>query len=163
MTIKVSRRTHKIDIYFANEVSGLAFLPTDLEHIFGSTNGNELEVMLRRKGLHKPKFAYDIVCKHSLMMFTDLIGFNIVRWRHEGSCAALFYLRSQLKTGEDITTGHYMNYHKFSNLLFRPMLKKLFSKYSRWLERRGRLKKHFVTVCITRLVLMFRKASSIHF
>ena len=55
--VKVSRRTQKVEIYPANEISGLAFFSTDLEHIFGSNVVNELGVMLRRKGPHKPKFA----------------------------------------------------------------------------------------------------------
>ena len=66
--VKVSRRTQKVEIYLANEGSGLAFLSTDLGHIFGSNVGNEFGVMLRGKGPHKPEFAYDIVRIHSLMI-----------------------------------------------------------------------------------------------
>ena len=61
VTVKVSRRTQKVEIYLANEGSGLAFFSTDLGHIFGSNVGNEFGVMLRGKGVHKPEFAYDIV------------------------------------------------------------------------------------------------------
>ncbi len=43
INVKVSRRTQKIEIYLANERSGLAFFSTDLGHIFGSNVGNELE------------------------------------------------------------------------------------------------------------------------
>ena len=76
--VKVSRRTPKVEIYLANEGSGLAFFSTDLGHIFGSNVGNEFGVMLRGKGPHKPEFAYDIVRIHSLMIYTDLIEYNIV-------------------------------------------------------------------------------------
>ena len=55
--IKVSRRTQKVEIYLANEGSGLAFFSTDLGHIFGSNVGTEFGVMLRGKGPHKPEFA----------------------------------------------------------------------------------------------------------
>ena len=41
ITVKVSRRTQKVDTYLANEGSGLAFFSTDLGHIFGSNVGNE--------------------------------------------------------------------------------------------------------------------------
>ena len=34
--------------------------------------------MLRGKGPHKPEFAYEIVRIHSVMMYTDLIEYNIV-------------------------------------------------------------------------------------
>ena len=78
ITVQVSGRTQKVEIYLANEGSGVAFFSTDLRHIFGSNIGNELGVMLRRKGPHKPDFAYDIVRIHSLMIYTDLIKYNIV-------------------------------------------------------------------------------------
>ena len=35
ITVKVSRRTKKVEIYLANEGSGLAFFSTDLGHNFG--------------------------------------------------------------------------------------------------------------------------------
>ena len=38
-TVKVFRRTEKIEIYLANEGSGLAFFNTDRGHIFGSNVG----------------------------------------------------------------------------------------------------------------------------
>ena len=49
ITVKVSRRTQKFEIYLANERSGLAFFSTDLEHIFRSNGGNEFGVILRGK------------------------------------------------------------------------------------------------------------------
>ena len=45
-TFKVSRRMQKVEIYLANERSGLAFFSTDLGHSFGSNVGNEFGVML---------------------------------------------------------------------------------------------------------------------
>ena len=73
VTVKVSRRKQKSEIYLANKGSGLAFFSTNLGHIFGSNVGNEFGVMLRKKGPHKPEFAYDIVSIQSLMIYTDLI------------------------------------------------------------------------------------------
>ena len=78
VTVNVSRRTEKVEIHLANEGYGLAFFSTDLGHFFGSNFDNEFGVMLRGKGPHKPKFAYDIVRIHSLMIYTDLIEYNIV-------------------------------------------------------------------------------------
>ena len=69
----MSRKTQKVEICLANEASGIAFFSTDLGHIFGNNVGNEVGVMLRGKGPHKPEFAYDIVRIHSLMIYTDLI------------------------------------------------------------------------------------------
>ena len=43
--VKVSRGTQNVEIYLANEASGLAFFSTDLGHIFGSNGGNETAVL----------------------------------------------------------------------------------------------------------------------
>ena len=114
--VEVSRRTQKIENYIATEEPGLAFFNTDPGHIFGSNVGNGFGVMLRRRRRpHKPKLAYDIVHKHSLKLYTDLIEYNIV-----GDTQALllrcFAYVSKLKIGDIVTSGHYINYHTFSNL-----------------------------------------------
>ena len=75
--IKTSRRTQKVEIYFENEASGLAFFSTDLGHVFGSNVRNEVGVTLRGKGPRKPEFAFDIVRIHSLMIYTDLTEYNV--------------------------------------------------------------------------------------
>ena len=111
--VKVSQRTQKVEIYLANEGSGLAFFSTDLGHIFGSNVGNEFGVMLRRKGPHKPEFAYNIVRIHSLMIYTDLIEYNIVG-DTKPPLLRCFLFVSRLKSGDIITTGQYMNHQTFS-------------------------------------------------
>ena len=81
--------------------------------------------MLRGKGPHKPEFAYELVRIHPLMIYTDLIRYNIV-----GDTKVLllrcFPFISKLKSGDIITTGQYMNYQTFTNLQFRPLLKNSF-------------------------------------
>ena len=160
--VKVSRRTQKVENYLAKEASGLAFFSTDLGHIFGSNVGNELGVMLRGKVPHKPEFAYDIVRIHSLMIYTDLIEYNI-----DGDtkapllCCFPFILK--LKSGDIITTGQYMNHQTFSNLQFRPLLKNFFHSIHIDLRETSGEKIPFVSVGITCLVLMFRKTSNNHF
>ena len=44
---------------------------------------------MRGKGPHEPKFAYDIVRIHSLMIDTDVVEYNIV-----GDTKAPFYVAS---------------------------------------------------------------------
>ena len=56
-----------------------------------------------------------------------------------------------------------MNYQTFSNLQFRPLLKNSFHSFHIDLRDTSGDKTPFVSVGITRLVLMFRKASNIHF
>ena len=160
--VKVSRKTHKVEIYNANDASGLAFFGTDLRHIFGSIVGNEFGVLLRGKGPHKPKFAYDIVRIHSLRIYTNLIEYNIVG-DTRAPLLRCFPFFSKLKSGDILTTGHYMNYQTFSNLQFKPLLKNSFHSIHIDLRDTSGEKIPFVSVGITRLVLMFKKASNIHF
>ena len=162
ITVKESRRTQKVEIYLANEGSGLAFFSTGLGQFFGSNVGKEFGVILRGKGPHKPEFAYDIVRIHSLMIYTDLIEYNIVG-DTKAPLLHCFPFISKLKSGDILTTGQYMNYQTFSNLQFRPLLKNFFHCIHLDLRDTSGEKIPFVSVGITRLVLMFRKASNIHF
>ena len=148
ITVKVSRRTQKVVIRIANDTSGLAFCSTDLGHIFGNNWGNE--------------FAYDIVRIHSLMIYSDLVEYNIVG-DTKAPLLRFFPFISKLNGGDIITTGQYMNYQTFSNLQFRPLLKNFFHRIHIDLRDISDEKNTFVYVGITRLVLMFRKLSNIHF
>ena len=56
-----------------------------------------------------------------------------------------------------------MNYQTFSNLQFRHLLKNSFHSIHNDLRDPYDEKLPFVSVGITRLVLMFRKVSNIHF
>ena len=103
LTVKLSRRTQKVEIYLANERSGLASF-TDLGHIFGSNVCNEFGVMLRGKGPHKPEFVYDIVLIHSLMIYTNLVEYNIFG-DTKAPLLRCFSFISKLRAGDIITTG----------------------------------------------------------
>ena len=123
--VKVPRKTQKVEIYLAIEGSAFEFFSTDLVHILGSNVGIEFGVIMRGKGPHKPEFAYDIVRIHYLMIYNDLIEYNIVG-DTKTSLLRCFLLISKLKSGDIITTGQYMNYQTFSNLQFRLLLKNYF-------------------------------------
>ena len=127
ITVKVSRRTQKVEIHLAIEGYGLAFFNTDLGHIFGGNVGNEFGVILRGYGPHKPEIAYDLVHIHSLLIYTDLIEYNIFG-DTKAPLLHCFKFISELKSGDIITTGQYMNYQKFSNLQFRP-IEEIFWRY----------------------------------
>ena len=111
--IKVSRKTQKVEIYLANERSGLALFSTDLEHFFGSNVGYEFGVMLRGKGPHKPNFANYIVRIHSLMIYTDLIECNIVG-DTKAPLLRCFLFTSKLNSGDIIT---FCTVHELSDIL----------------------------------------------
>ena len=162
ITVKVSRKTQKVVILLANDSSGLAFCSTDLGHIFGNNVGNEFGVMMIGKGPHEHEFAYNIVRIHSLMIYSDLVEYNIVGYT-KAPLLRCFPFISKLKGGDIITTGQYMNCQTFNNLQFRPLLKNSFHSIHIDLRDPTGEKTPFVSVGITRLVLMFRKASNIHF
>ena len=146
----------------ANDSSGLAFCSTGLGHIFGNNVGNEFGVLMIGKGPHEPQFAYDIVRIQSLMFYSDLVEYSIIG-DTKVPLLRCFPFIWKLKRGDIITTGQYMNYQTFSNLQFRPLLKNSFHSIDIDLRDTSGEKIPFVSVCITRLVLMFRKVSSIHF
>ena len=132
-----------------------------LVRIWDTSVGKESGVMFRGKRPHKPKIAYDIVRIHSLMIYTDLSEYNIVG-DTKAPLLRCFLFILKLKSGDIINTGQYMNYQRFSNLQFRPLLKTSFhSLHNDLRDTSG--KKPFVSVGITCLVLIFRKASNIHF
>ena len=160
--VKVSQRKQTVENYLANEAPGFAFLSTDLGQIFGSNVGNEVGVMLRGKGPHKPEFAYDIVRIHSLMIYTDMIEYNIVGYTNAPLLRCFLFI-SRLKSGAILNTGQYLNYQTFSNLQFKPLLKNSFHSIHIDLRDTSGEKIPFVSVGFIRLVLMFRKASKFHF
>ena len=96
-----------------------------LGQILGSNVGIECGVILRGKGPRKPDFAFDNVRIHSLMVYTDLIEYNIVG-NTKAPLLRCFPFVWQLKAGDKIINGQYMNYQSLSNLQFRPFLKNSF-------------------------------------
>ena len=117
---------------------------------------------MKGKGAHEPQFAYDIVRIHSLMIYSDLVEYSIVG-DTKAPLLRCFSFISKLIGGDITTTGQYMNYQTISNLQFRPLLKTSFHSIHIDLRDTSGQKLPFVSVGITRLVLMFRKVSSIHF
>ena len=117
---------------------------------------------MKGKGPHEPQFAYDIVRIHSLMNYSDLVEYSIVG-DTKAPLLRCFPFISKLNGGDVITTAQYMNYQTFSSLQFRPLLKNSFHSIHIDLRDTSGEKIPFVSVGITRLVLMFRKVSSIHF
>ena len=104
ITAKVSRRTQKVVIMLANDTSGLAFCRIDLGHIFGNNVGNEFGVLMIGKGLHEPEFAFDIVRIHLLMIYSNLVEYNIVG-DTKAPLLRCFPFISKPKGGDIITKG----------------------------------------------------------
>ena len=96
ITVEVSRTTQKFENYLSNERSGYGFFSKDLGQTFGTNVGKESEVMLIRKGPHKPELAYYNVRIHSLMTYTDLTE-NIVLSNTNAPLLRCFLFVSKLK------------------------------------------------------------------
>ena len=116
VTVKTSHRTQTIDNYLAHERSGPAFFSADERHLFGSNDGNEFGVMLRKKGPHKPKLAYDLARIYSLMMYKDLIEYKIIG-DTKSPLLRCFPFISKLQAGDNKITGriwtirHFVSYN----------------------------------------------------
>ena len=112
---------------------------------------NELGVLLRGKGPHKTEVAHDIVHINSLMIYTNLIDYTIDGDTKARLLRCLPFF-SNLKAGDIITSGQYINSLKFRNLPFRPLLKMSFHSINTDLRDTGGDKKPTVSVRITGLI-----------
>ena len=65
-------------MYLANEECGRAFFIADLGCIFGGKVGSEFRVLLPGKGPHEPDFIDNLTTEQCLMIYTDIIEFNVV-------------------------------------------------------------------------------------
>ena len=96
------------------------------------------------------------------MTYSDIVEYSFVG-HTKTLLLRCFPFISKLKGRDNITTGQYVIYWKFSNLQIRPLLKNSFHSIDIDLREASSEKITFVSVGITRLVLMFRKVSNIHF
>ena len=154
ITIKVSKVTQKVKVHLANEESSLAIFSSDLRHIFAGHVRNDSGILMSGKRTNEPTFAHDIVRIYSLMIYTDIVEYNIVGDTKAPLLRCCSFI-SKLKSGDIINTGQYMNYQSFSNLQFRRLLKNSFHSIHIGLRDTSGEKNPLVSVWITQLVLMF--------
>ena len=148
ITVIVNRVTQRVKVYLANEESSLAIFSTDLGHIFGGGVRNDLGILMRGKGPDEPTVAYDFVRIHSLIIYTNIVEYNIVG-DTKAPLLRCFPLISKLKSGDIISFGQYMNYQTYSNLQFRRLLKNSFHSIHIDLPDTSDEKVRFVSVGIT--------------
>ena len=119
---------------------------------------NDSGILMCGKSSHEPTFAYDIVRIHSLVIYTDIVEFNIVG-DTKPPLLRCFPFISKLKSGDVISIGQHMNYQTFINLQVGRLLKNSFHSIHIDLWDMSGERIPFVSVGLTRLVLMFRKVS----
>ena len=161
ITIKVGRVTQNTKVCLANEALSLAIFRSELGHIIGGDVRSDLGTLMSGKGPLEPTFAFDIFRIHSLMIYTDIGGYNTVG-DTKAPLLRCFLFTSKLKPVDITTTGQFMNYQIFSKLQIRRLLKNSFHSIHIDLRDTSSEKIHFVSVGITQLVLMIRKVSDIH-
>ena len=91
--------------------------------IFGcDLEQNQRDVILTGKGPNYPQCSCDIIRIHSLMVYSDIIEYNVV-----GDTKTLLLrcipFNSKVKNGDIMNTGQYIKYQFFTNLQFKKLLK----------------------------------------
>ena len=112
-----------------NQNSLLVIFSADLCHVFGCEEAvYGMGVFISGAGPDFPKFPYDVVRIHTLMIYSDIVEYNFVG----DTKAALLRCNpfiSKVKNADIISTGQYMNYQNFPNLQFKQILKKLIPQH----------------------------------
>ena len=154
----MSRRTQKVEIYLANEASGLAFVSTNLGHISRSKVGKQLGLILRKK--HLKTWICLRQSPHTLSHnITDLIELNFED-DTKNPLPRCFLIILELKTRGITTTWQYENCQTFNKLQFRPLLKNSSHNTDVDLRDTSGEKLLFVSNAVNQFVVMFRKTSN---
>ena len=82
-------------------------------------------VFMSGAGPHFPKFPCDTVRIHTLMIYSDIVEYNILGDTKAALLRCIPFI-SKIKNGVIISTGQYMNYQNFPNQLFKKILKNFF-------------------------------------
>ena len=125
---------------------------TDLCHVFGCEEAvYGMGVFMSGAGPHFPKFPYDIVRIHTLMIYSDIVEYNIVGDTKAALLRCIPFI-SKIKKGDIISTGQYMNYQNFPNQQFKKILKNSFHSIKLELRDSYGEKIPFNSVGVTRAV-----------
>ena len=86
------------------------FQNADLSHIFGcDLEQNQTGVLMKGKLPDYPQYSYDVIRIHSLMIYSDIMEYNIVGDTKTPLLRCIPSI-SEVKKGDIISTGQYMNY-----------------------------------------------------
>ena len=124
--LHVNEITQRISLSLSNQNSLIVIFSADLCYVFGCEEAvYGMGVFMSGAGPHFPKSPYDIVRIHTIMIYSDIVEYNIVG---DTKAALLRYIpfRSKVKNGDIISTGQYMNYQNFPNLQIKKILKNSF-------------------------------------
>ena len=124
--LQVNKITRRISLSLSYENSLLVIYSADLCHVFGCEEAvYGMGVFMSGVGPHFPKIPYDIVRIHTLMIYSDIVEYNIVGDTKAALSQCIPFI-SKVKNEDIISTGLYMNHQNFLNLQFRITLKNSF-------------------------------------
>ena len=127
--LHVNKITQRIFLRFPNQTSLLVIFSADLCRVFGGEEAvYGLGVFMSGAGPHFPKFPYDLVRTHTLILCNDIFEYNIVGDTKAALSRCIPFI-SKVKNGDVISTGQYKNYQNFLNLQYKKNSKKLIPQH----------------------------------
>ena len=124
--VSVDKIKQKVAVHLPENQSVFIIQSADLSHIFGcDLEQNQTGVIMKEKGPHYPQYSYDLIRKHSIMICSHIIEYNIVGDTKTPLLRCIPFI-SKVKSGDIISTGQYMSYQSFTNLRFKNLLKNSF-------------------------------------
>ena len=117
--VSVDKMTQTVAVHLTESQSVFMIQISGLSHVFGcELEQSQTGFIMKGKGPHYPQDSYDIIKLHSLMIYSDIIEYNIVGDTKTPLLRCIPFL-SKVKKVDIISTGHYKNYHSFTNLQFK--------------------------------------------
>ena len=157
--LHVNKITQRISLSLPNQNNLIVIFSADLCHVLGCEEAvYGMGVFMSGAGPHFSKFPYEIVRIHTLMIYSDIVEYNIVGDTKAALLRCIPFI-SKIKNGYIISTGQYMNYQNFPNFQFKKILKNSFHSIKLELRDSYGEKLPFKSVGVTRAVLVFRKIS----
>ena len=80
---------------------------------------------MKGKGPHYPQYSYDILTKHSFMIYSDIIEYDIVGDTEIPLLRCIPFI-SKVRKGGIKSTGQCMIYQSLTNLHFEKLMKNFF-------------------------------------
>ena len=117
--LHVNKITQRISLSLPIQNTLFVFFSADHCHVFGYEEAvyGMVDFMSGARP-HFPNFPYDIVRIHTLMIYSDIVEYNIVGDTKAALLQCIPFI-SKVKIEDIISTGQYMNYQNFSNLQFK--------------------------------------------
>ena len=91
--VSVDKITQTVAVHLAENQSVFIIQSADLSHIFGcDLEQNQTGVIMKGRGPHYPQYSYNIIRIHSLMIYSDIIEYNIVGDKKKLPDCVVFHL-----------------------------------------------------------------------